>query len=1082
MQRILIAACALFFALFFVFSARAQDSSAEARNIFSDAANLQNAGKYSLAIDQWQKFLANHGADPLAEKANYYLGVCLLQEKKYAQAADAFSTVVGKFPKFATREEAYLNLGWSQFRVAQTSKENPKPLYETSAKTFAAMLKEFPPGKGERADQALWYMAESLYLMGDAKASIAPYTSLVKNHKESSLRADALYALGVTHEELGQYEQAGPVYDTYLTEFAEAPLATEVAMRKGETIFQAALKAEGDAATKQLTSARDRFATAAAVEGFALRSHATMRQALCEAKLSNFAKAAELYAGVATNFAKSADAAEATIAAARAYYRADDFNNSFKWFDKAYKAGGKHVAEAAHWLCRIDLKNNRPQPAIDRAAKEIAGAAESAYFVNLKMDEADGLDRVPEKREEALAKYVAIATDHSGSSLAPQALYNAAFTAMDIKKFDEGVKHASTFAEQYADDSLAGDAAYVLAECQLLSGKHAEAETTYADMLAKFSNRPDAELWRVRHGLAIYLQKKYQEVVDALSPHVAGMKNPASVAETQFLIGSSQFELKKYDDAISALNASNKADAKWRQADETLLVLSRAYQAKDNLKQARAMVEKMIAGFGQSSLMDQALYRLGEYAYATGDYEVAATNYEKSATDYPNSAFAPYAKFGNGWAHFQQKKYEPAAAAFSSVITDHPKHELAARSQLARGLIHRQTKDFQAAVTDLDAYLATNPQGAEKANAYYEKAVALVGLKKSAEAIPVLDKLVAEFPKYSAIDKVYYELGWAHHDTGDMAKSVASFASITKQTPDSPLAGEAFYHVGEKAYADEKYAEAVPSYEQALAKSGKGPLNEKAIYKLGWSNYKLEKFDKSLEYFAKQTAEYPKGALYSDAVFMQAESLFKLKKFEEAMPVFETALTEVVANPKANDQLKVITLLHGGQTAAQLPTQDWNKSLEYLTQIPEKYPNSELVNEANFEIGMAQHGLGQKKEALASFEKATKDRQVVGARARFMRGEIYFVDKDYANAEKEFLLCMFGFGGDKAIDAVKPWQAKCGYEAGRVHDVQIAGSQGAEKAKHIKSAIEHYQYVVEKHPKESYAAEATKRVAELKML
>lgn len=1088
MLRSFIAACALFIiALSLATSATAQDSSAEARNIFSDAANLQNAGKFGLAIEQYKKFLGSYAKDPLADKAHYYLAVCLLQEKNYAAAADSFATVVKDYPKFANREEAYLNLGWSQYQVARSSNQNPQPLFQKSADTFAAMVKEFPSGKGKLTDQALWYLAESIYNKGDANASVEPYMALVKNHKESSLRADALYALGVTYEELGDYGNASVIYDTYLDEFAKAPLATEVGMRKGETIFQSAIELEKNgmaAEAKPLfEAARDRFAASAAVEGFSLRSNALTRQASCETKLQNFGAAADLYASVATEFPKSADAPEAAVAAARAYYRADNLAKSAEWFANVYKAAGKHTAEAAHWLCRIDLKNGKPQPAADRAAAAIPGAAESQYLVNLKLDEADALDLIEGKREAALAKYAAIAAAHPDHTLAAQALYNAAYTAMKIEKFDQGIQHASTLIEKYPTDSLLPDAKYVLAECQLLAGKHVEAEKNYTDLVANYADRPDAELWRVRQALAMYLQGKYQEVADALTPHIAAMKKPDNVAESQSLIGLSQFQLEKYDAAITAFNAALAADPKWRQADQSLLMLSRAYRAKNDLPKAQATVDKMIADFGKSSLLPEAIYRSGEYAYAAGNYDAAAAQYAKVIATAPKSSFAPFAKYGAGWSQFLEKKYEPAIASFTSVIADHADNDLVPKAHYARGLSRRQTSDFNGAIEDIDLFLKSAPEGDELPNALYEKGMALVGLKKRAEAIAVLEQLLKDTPKYNLADQALYELGWAYKEEGKEDQAVATFARLVAEQPESSHAAEAYFHVGEKAYGEEKFADSAKSYEMAVAKSKPGDLNEKAIYKLGWSKYQQDQYEESLASFTKQTSQYPKGALYADAVFMKAESLFKLKKYEEAMPVFDIALVEIVQNEEKGDPTtKVVTLLHGGQTAAQLPKKDWQKSLDYLSQIPAKFPESNLLSEANFEIGMAQHGLGKTDEALAAFDKATADRGAVGARARFMRGEIYYGQKKYDLAEKEFLLCMFGFGGDNASDKVKNWQAKCGFEAGRIHDERIASSEGAEKAKHIKTALENYQYVVTKHPKDPLAADSAKRVAELKKL
>src|SRR5258707_617011 len=65
-------------------------SSEEARKSFADAATLQNNNAYDVAVEEWEKFLKNYAKDPLAPKAQHYLGVCQLQLKQYDKAAAAF--------------------------------------------------------------------------------------------------------------------------------------------------------------------------------------------------------------------------------------------------------------------------------------------------------------------------------------------------------------------------------------------------------------------------------------------------------------------------------------------------------------------------------------------------------------------------------------------------------------------------------------------------------------------------------------------------------------------------------------------------------------------------------------------------------------------------------------------------------------------------------------------------------------------------------------------------------------------------------------------------------------------------------
>jgi TolA-binding protein len=985
--------------------------------------------------------------------------------KHFDQAATVFQAVLSNHPNFEGMQDVYLNLGWCQYSLAQKKVEG---MQAKAAATFAEMVKKFPQGKF--TDQALFFWAESEYALGKKKESLGPYGELVANHPQSPLRADALYALGVTREELGQFAEAGNVYDVYLKEFAEKDLATEVRMRKAETVAQA-----GDYA-----AAEKMFAEVAGKAGFASADHALSRQAFCLSKQDKFAAAGDVYAKLATDFKQSAAAKDAAISAGRCFYRADRLPDAAKWLQTAADAGGDGAAEAAHWLCRIHLRNREPQKVAPVVDKALPQAANSPYLVNLQMDQADALNEIKDSKPQALAAYLKIAADHAKHELAPQALYNAAFAALELKQCDDALKRAQAFLKAYPKDRLAPDVKYVAAESCLQLNQHAEAEKTYRELLKSHSDHPESEPWRVRLGLTMFLQKKYSDLVANLSPDLPKLKNPDNRAEAQFLIGASQFQLGALDPAGAALQASLQANPKWRQADETLLYLSRVQRQQNKLNDAIATVRRLLADFPQSQLLDQAHYRLGEYAYAAGDFKTALAEYDAVPAAKGDSQFVPYALYGKAWAQLKSNAYADGAATLTTLLTKHEKHSLAAEARFARVLCRRQSGDLQGAIEDADAYLATNPELNPRCDALYERGLAQVALKKSAEAAATFEELLKANAKYASADKVLYELAWALKSLEEPAQqsaAVARFAKLATEHPDSSLAGEANFHVGEAHYAKKEYAEAARAYAAAKQKAGKGDLDEKATYKLGWSNYQLKQYEAALAEFTEQSQNYPQGTLHTDAAFMKAECLFRQEKFNEALSAYQAAQELKLSSPTA----VVLTLLHGGQAASQL--KKWEVALKSLEQIPQEHADSPYVPEALYEVGWARQNSGNEAEALKAYEvAAATSRTAVGARARFMIGEVHFNGKQHAEAIRHFQRVMYGYGGDKALDEVKRWQAKAGFEAGRCAEVQIQDAKPGERPNLIADAKKFYQYVLDKHPQDELVPQAQQRLAVLSKL
>jgi TolA-binding protein len=511
-----------------------------------------------------------------------------------------------------------------------------------------------------------------------------------------------------------------------------------------------------------------------------------------------------------------------------------------------------------------------------------------------------------------------------------------------------------------------------------------------------------------------------------------------------------------------------------------MILLSRALFGQDNVDEAVKTIAKMITDFPKSKHLDHAHYRHGEFSYAAEDYAEAIAEYDAVVTGWPDSEFAAYAKYGKGWAQLKSKAYAEATQTFTALTADHAEHKLVPEAYFARGMCRRQSGEQDGAITDINTYLASGPDLANKCDALYERGLAEVGVKKHVDAAATFSELLKADPKYSSADKVLYELAWALKSTGDNAKqedAVANFAKLAVDYPDSALAAEANFHVGESHYEKKNYDEAAKSYTAAKAKNPAKELAEKTVYKLGWSLFQLEQYDAALAGFSEQLTGFPEGALRADALFMKAECLFRLENYEEALPAYKATQGVQLSSPT----ISVLALLHAGQSASQL--KQWDEALAFLAQIPEKHAESPYLAEAHYELGWAKQNSGKEADAIKDYEQAAaKSRGAVGARARFMMGELQFGRKQYSEAIRSFQRAMYGYGGENAPADVKNWQAKSGYEAGRCADVQIKDAAPAARAGLIAEAKKYYQYVVEKHPQHELATQAQERLTELSKL
>jgi TolA-binding protein len=1050
--------------LILLYTAGAQEkavvSSSAAVLAYREAANFQNNGALEVAVEEWQKFLKNFAGDPLAAKAQHYLGVCQLQLKNYPAAAEAFEAVAAKHPKFELLEETLFDMGTCQYAMARGGQ---KALYDSAAKSFASLLEKYPASK--HADEALFYRGEALYAAGQKAAAAKEYQTLANRFARSKWRGEALYAWGVAEEEMGDSRGAGERYEAYLQEPGQQPHVIDVKLRLAESQLKSgdverAAKLFGELAANPLNQAADR---------------ASFRLGHCLVKLDRAADAAAVFSSVPEKFPDSKQVAEAMLLAGRLYYRSGQLDDANKWLEKASRLPGNEAAEATHWLCRILLKRGEAQKAAAVAQEQLARHTDAPFAAHLRLDEADALYEMPERREESLALYAKFVNDYPQHELAAQAMYGAAFTALKISRYEEALQYADRFLKTYANSDLKADVEYVAAESNLQLNKYDAAGQNYRQLLAENPRHADADIWRVRIGLVSYLKKDYSGAIAALSPVAGNVKSAEARGEAFFLVGASQFHENCLAEAKKSLSESLQSSPKWRQADEAMLLLARAEAKAGENKLAINAARRILSEYPTSKLLDEVHYRLGEWNAAAGDLESAIREYDAVAEKFSDSPFAPYALQGKGWAAYKQKDFAGSRDAFSQLLEKSPPIALVADARFGRALCNRQLGDHAAAITDLNAVLQTNPDATRRADALFERGLAQVAAKDFAVAASSFEELLKSNPRYASADQALYEIGWALKSENKPVEAGKAFERLAKEYDTSPLAAEAWFHVGEDRYDRKEFGEAAAAYGKARVSKASGELVEKATYKLAWAEYEAAKYADAQRHFGEQLKEFPHGPLASDAVFMQGECVFRLEKYDEAEAAYEVALKSRPQSPMAQGML----LLHAGQTAAQL--KKWSESAAILAELLQTQPDSPLVAEANYELGWAKQNLKQLGEAQDYYEAAaTKSKAAVGARARFMRGELFFVAKNYDEASKEFQRAMYGYGGEQATPDTKNWQAKSGYEAGRCAEVQIGtANDPAMKKKLAADAERCYRFVMERHSHHELAEISKKRLAAL---
>lgn len=1058
----------------------AQDEKASSRRAmayYADAASFQNNGAFDLAIEEWNKLLEEFPADPLAGKAWHYLGVCYSEMKppKLQQAIAAFENSLEK-SKLDIRDETLIRVAESIFTLTRDNRESDRK-QKTQLTAAKGHLLEFLNNYGDRgsADRALFYLGEIEYALGDARRSIGYHRKLLSDDKfkDSKLRPSARYAVAVAYEEREDFKLAEGSYREFLTEFTEHKLNDEVRVRLADILIRGGQN-------QQATGLLGALATKS---GTQVADYALLRLAYALSLSGENEKAISYYQDLLTRFPQSQHAATARLSLGQLLSTAGRLDEAESMLSSVLDKKDAPAAQALHWLATNLLKQNKAAKA-EQLLKAASSWTEKAdNRPSLLMDYADALFAQPAKLADSQAAYEAIIAAAPKDALAPRAAYNAAFSALLSRKLDDARKWAEYFFNNFPHDQLRSDVAYVAAEALLQQGEHKAAAVAYEKLCRSAKEHPSINLWTLRHAMANYLGGQYSKAKQILAPKLENFNEPTELAEAHFIVGACELYTDDIKDAVKQLKISHATSQSWTSADEVLLLLAEAQQRSGDNKTAKTTLESLLSKFPQTRLRQQVNYKLAQLSAAMLQYDDAISGYRKVLSDPEAVSLHRFSQYGIAWALMQKEQYAAALEELDQIAASNLPDSISLETQLARGLCLRKTGQTQDAITALNKFLNQKPRGNSLGNGLYELGLAYTSLGDSAKATKAFKRIRSEVPEYPASDKVLYELAWNHVDAGEKETSRKYFAQLANEFGNSEFAAEAIYMVAQDAYEAGNYAEAAQGYSRAIKQSSDSALLEKSLYKLGWSYFQREQYDDASKYFSRQAKEHTSGTLAVDAKFMTAECAFNKEQFDEALAMYKEARQALKQDPKsvASEQVRALIFLHGAQCYRQ--RKDWDQSEQWLRSMLSDYPHSTYTATAEYELGYCKQNQGKSAEALKLYRKvADENRSEIGARARFMSGEVHFSQRDFVSAIRDFQRVMYGFGADAAPQDIKNWQAKAAFEAARCSEVLAEDRRGNDRQQILQKAQEYYDFIVQQHGKHDLARQARSRIGELQNL
>ena len=1063
----------------------AQDTKQQqADSLYADAANFQRGGAYEIAVQSWKSFLDRYPQDPKATNASYYLGICYLQQSvpNYAAASQAFEQTL-KDPQFSMRGEAYTNLAWSLYRQGTAGPQPDTQLLQKTLAVLAKLLEEKP--SVPLAGQALFYSGEASYALGNRKQAIDFYTRFLSSQPNTSpLRGDVLYGKGVAEEELEFNDAAITSYETLLETCERTEIVTDVKLRLGDLYI---LNGKFEEAINTF-----RFVVNS-VDEPTDRSYALFREAFSLIQLNRYELASAKYSELLEQYPDSDLAGSAQFAKAQSYYRSGKMDLAEIEFTKSRDGDDLVIAtEATHWIARIRLTRDRHAETIKVTRDQIKKGLEGNFTIPVQMDLAEALafSKTIDPQSEAKEIFCRIYDQNPEHPLAPKALFNATVITFQLNEFSDALSLCERFLDALTTDPMRAEIGYIKAESARNLGQTNVANQSYLDLLNIECNdkHPMRGTWLLRAGAYWNTVGKSQQTLELLGREGDLFTEPAQQAEAFLLLGQAHLESDDALSAVKSLRASEEKNTGWQRLPEVRLTLGDALLAAELPVEAEECWLDLAENNPGSTYGDQARYRLANLYRDRSDFDEAISLYRSIYEGSQVAELKPHARYGAGWTFIQKKDYQAAIDTLDVLINEED-DQVYFDALTARGIAFRQINQHDKALRDLKLCLELASTNQRKANTLFELSLVYVQTNDTNAAVNALQTICDNHSDFAGMEDVLFELGWAYSKNSQPEKASGIFSRLLETYPKSKYSGEAAYFNGQQSYAAQNFDQAIRNFQLAISVSDDNALIERAMYRVAWSLYNKKEYLEADKEFSKQLRQYSETPLALDAMMMIGECRYQLKNYASALESYEIARDTILSNndsattirDPSERQVREIVLLHGGQSAAQLG--QWTEAIKWYDELRKRFPSTNYLAEVFYETGFAHQQQGNNDMALELLaEVANNYRNETGARSRFMMGEIYFSDQRMELAIPEFQRVMYGFGSENASDAIKNWQAKSGFEAGRCAEIILSKTgtpDSNQRAKQIARGF--YQYVVDKHPNHNLVNKSLERLKALQV-
>jgi TolA-binding protein len=611
---------------------------------------------------------------------------------------------------------------------------------------------------------------------------------------------------------------------------------------------------------------------------------------------------------------------------------------------------------------------------------------------------------------------------------------------MAKKAFEDGFYEVSLgllerFLNDYPDSLKAAEAELLEGECYFQQNKFTEALDKFETLLKKPQAQGIQDAVYYWTAEVYFKGDNFSRAADYYKKIIKEFPNSSYVPIAYYSVGWCLFQERKFQDALGYFKSlAEKFPREPQGKDAAFKVIECLYNLK-NYSLLKKKVTPLFDIFAKDNLRTSYLYfYLGEANYYLDDYSQAIGAYAKALANSPDEKMQALIKLDLAWSYLKLKRYKEAEDTFWSIKQESLEKRSRDILALGKAILFMDTNRVNEAkklYTQLlseagdqlilaQAYIgradaAYNLADYKEASRAYREALSRVDLKGLSSQI--IDKLnynlswsllkqgdapaaVKEFQKVADTSNdpqlkvsALCQIGDIYRESGDRKKAQNAYQAILKAYPDNAYGDYIRYQLGLLYFEDSNYQEAVLSLSRFQGDFKESDLRPKALYLLGSCLYNLGDYTAASLSF-KEVARAPgqDSELIQKAEYGIADCFYQSGDQEEALKKFKVLRSKY---PDSAIAPEIIWWL--GRYYYQHNEPDL--AARYFSSLIRDFPESDLLADAYYALGLILADSGQAQEALDDFKKAlNSNKPDIKSKAACAMAGVFFKTGNYDSA------------------------------------------------------------------------------------